>query len=62
MDSITYAAIEPGNEGSLVGVMTCGKEPEPVGGTQIFKKAESTPELDTNQMLLSGATSPYPEA
>ena len=62
-NSITHAAIEPRNEGSLVGVMTRGKEPEPVGGTQMKKrKTERTPELDTDQTLLSGAKSPYPEA
>jgi hypothetical protein len=43
--------------------MTCGKEPEPVGGTQIKKdKQRKHPNLSTNQMLLSAFTSPYPEA
>ena len=57
---MTYATIEPGNEGSRVGVMAGGKEPEP-GVTHIIN-TERTPELDTNQTLLSGVKSPYPEA
>jgi hypothetical protein len=34
-DSITYTTIEKCDEGSLVRVFACSKEPEPVGGTQI---------------------------
>ena len=38
---MTYAAIEPGNEGSLVGVVTCSKEPEPVSVRHIkYKQRE----------------------
>ena len=39
-NSITHASIEPRDEGSLVRVFACGKEPEPVSGSEI--KIEGT--------------------
>jgi hypothetical protein len=61
-DSITHATIEPCDEGSGVRVIACGKEPEPVGGKLIKIQKKTLPGRSSNQMLLSEAKSPYPEA
>jgi hypothetical protein len=62
MNSTTYAAIEPRNEGSIVGIMTRGKEPEPVGGTQMLLKKQREPRvrykpdaLIRSQVTISGS-------
>jgi len=59
-DSITYAAIEPCDEGSTVRVFACSKEPEPVGGSQIKTKGrpkmEHKPDaLIRRQITISGS-------
>jgi hypothetical protein len=62
-DSITHTTVEPRDEGSFVGVFACGKEPEPVRNTDKQKQRNPRGGLwFINQMLLSAAKSPYPEA